>query len=103
MRVFRNTPFRRFMQEFGIRDAQLCAVVDELSSGLVHATLAGGVYKQRLARKGQGKSGGFRSIVLFRLDERAFFVFGFRKERSGESKCAGSQEPEKPGQGDVSL
>ncbi len=67
------------MQEFGIEDAQLCAVIDELSSGLVHANLGGGVYKQRLARKGQGKSGGFRSIVLFRLEERAFFVFGFAK------------------------
>lgn len=79
MRIFRNIPFRRFMQEFGIEDAQLCAVIDELSSGLVHANLGGGVYKQRLARKGQGKSGGFRSIVLFRLEERAFFVFGFAK------------------------
>lgn len=35
--------------------------------------------KQRLAREGQGKSGGFRSIVLFRRGERAFFVYGFAK------------------------
>lgn len=35
--------------------------------------------KQRLAREGQGKSGGFRSIVLFRQGERAFFVYGFAK------------------------
>jgi len=37
------------------------------------------VIKQRLAREGQGKSGGFRSIVLFRRGERAFFVYGFAK------------------------
>ena len=35
--------------------------------------------KQRLAREGQGKSGGFRSIVLFRRGSKAFFVYGFAK------------------------
>jgi hypothetical protein len=37
------------------------------------------VIKQRLARPGQGKSGAFRSIILFRRGARAFFVFGFAK------------------------
>ena len=31
------------------------------------------------ARKGQGRSGGFRVIVLFRRGERSFFVHGFAK------------------------
>jgi len=35
--------------------------------------------KQRVARQGGGKSGGFRTIILFRLHERAFFVHGFAK------------------------
>jgi hypothetical protein len=47
--------------------------------GLIDADLGGGVIKQRLAREGQGKSGGFRSIVLFRRSEKAFFVYGFAK------------------------
>jgi hypothetical protein len=38
-----------------------------------------GVLKQRIARAGQGKSGGYRSIILFRKGERAFFVYGFAK------------------------
>jgi hypothetical protein len=37
------------------------------------------VIKQRLARRGQGKSGGFRSIILFRRQATAFFVYGFAK------------------------
>lgn len=40
---------------------------------------AGGVIKQRLPREGRGKSGGFRSMVLFRRDGTAFFVYGFAK------------------------
>lgn len=43
------------------------------------ADLGGGVIKQRVARKGQGKSGGFRTIILYRAAERAFFVYGFSK------------------------
>ncbi len=35
--------------------------------------------KQRLAREGQGKSGGFRSILLLRRGSKPFFVYGFAK------------------------
>ena len=48
-------------------------------AGLIDADLGGGVIKQRVARTGQGKSKGFRTIILFRQRERAFFVYGFTK------------------------
>ena len=35
--------------------------------------------KQRIARRGQGKSGGFRVVLLYRRGARAFFVYGFAK------------------------
>ena len=47
--------------------------------GLVDANLGGGVIKQRIARKGGGRSGGFRTIVLFRRGALAYFVYGFSK------------------------
>jgi hypothetical protein len=43
------------------------------------AYLGGEVIKQRIARPGQGKSGGYRTIILFRRGEKAFFVYGFAK------------------------
>jgi len=46
---------------------------------LIDADLGGGVIKQRVAREGQGKSGGFRTMILFKLGSRAFFVHGFAK------------------------
>ena len=46
---------------------------------MVDADLGGGVIKQRIARSGGGKSGGFRTIILFRAGSRAFFVHGFAK------------------------
>ena len=43
------------------------------------ADLGGGVIKQRIARPGQGKSGGFRTLIVFRKGTRAVFVYGFAK------------------------
>jgi hypothetical protein len=79
MRIFKTKPFVRFADHEGIADAELCDAIQRAEEGLIDADLGGGVIKQRLARKGQGKSGGFRSIVLFRHGEKAFFVYGFAK------------------------
>lgn len=79
MRVFRSKPFGRFAASVGIADSELCAAAFRANAGLVDADLGGGVIKQRLAREGQGKSGGFRSIVLFQRGARAFFVHGYAK------------------------
>jgi hypothetical protein len=41
------------------------------------------VIKQRIARRGQGRSGGYRSIILFRFASRAIFAHGFAKKNQG--------------------
>jgi hypothetical protein len=79
MHVFVNKQFRRFANENALSDALLCKAVREISTGLAHANLGGGVYKQRIARKGKGKSGGFRTIVFFKAHKVAFFILGFAK------------------------
>ncbi len=79
MRVFKTKPFARFASREGITDEELCEAVHQAERGLIDADLGGGVIKQRLAREGQGKSGGFRTILLFRRGVKAFFVYGFAK------------------------
>jgi hypothetical protein len=80
VRVFKNTWFARFAAKEGITDGELKAIVnDVLEAGQAEANLGGGVYKARLARPGEGKSGGYRVIVLFRSGERTFYVYGFAK------------------------
>ena len=49
--------------------------------GRIDADLGGGVVKQRIARPGQGRSRGYRTIILFRRGARAFFVYGFAKSK----------------------
>ena len=47
---------------------------------MIAADLGGGVIKQRIARAGQGKSGGFRTLIVFKAGYLAFFVHGFAKK-----------------------
>ena len=79
MRTFKTKTFARFSQREGIVDRALCDAVERIAKGLVDADLGGGVIKQRIARLGQGKSGGVRAILVLRREERAFFVHGFAK------------------------
>ena len=79
MRVFKNKSFTRFARKARITDTVLCTAIANITQGLVDADLGGDVIKQRIPRQGAGKSGGFRTIILFRIRERAFFVHGFAK------------------------
>ena len=43
------------------------------------AHLGGPLIKKRIAGKGRGKRGGYRTIIALRHGERAFFLYGFAK------------------------
>ena len=79
MRVFKTKVFGRFARKMRIADPELVSAIRSAEAGLIDADLGGGVIKQRIARAGEGKSGGFRTIILFRAGDRAFFVYGFAK------------------------
>ncbi len=79
MRVFKSKRLVRFVRKNRISDARLCEAIKDAEQGLIDADYGGGVIKQRIARPNEGKSGGYRSIILFRRGVRAFFVYGFAK------------------------
>ena len=79
MRLFKNTWFSRFANKAGITDTELREAVNQLEAGQADADLGGNVCKVRVARSGEGKSGGFRVIVFFKSEERTFYQYGFAK------------------------
>lgn len=79
MRIFKNAWFERFARKQKIPAAMLREAVQRAERGLIDADLGGGVIKQRVARPGQGRSGGYRTLILYRQAHRAFFVYGFAK------------------------
>ena len=82
-RIFTLKGFARFQRKERISDASLRKAIGGVEAGLVDADLGGGLVKQRLARTGQGKSGGYRTVIAIKRGDRAVFLYGFAKnERS---------------------
>jgi hypothetical protein len=79
LRIFMTRWMARFVRKSGIEDALLIEAIDRAEKGLIDADLGGGVIKQRVGRPGQGRSGGYRTLIAFRSGDRAVFVFGFAK------------------------
>ena len=81
VRIFKSRWFQRFARKEGIGDAALREAVARAENGQIDADLGGEVIKQRIARPGQGRSKGYRTIILFRRGAKAFFVYGFSKSQ----------------------
>lgn len=79
MSVYVTKEFARFARKAGLADAKLREAARDVAAGRYDANLGGGVFKQRIAREGGGKSGGFRTIVLFLVGSHSFFAHGFAK------------------------
>ena len=77
VRVFKYARFSRFASKEGITDHELLEVVNQLEEDQADVNLGGDVYKVRIARQGEGKSGGHRVIVYFRNEFRTFFRMVF--------------------------
>jgi hypothetical protein len=79
MRIFKTKWLARFARREGIDDRSLRAAIERAEQGLIDADLGGGLIKQRVARPGRGRSGGYRMIVGYRVKDRAVFLLGFAK------------------------
>lgn len=77
--MFKTKAFARFARKEGLDDKMLAAAIADIERGLIDADLGGGLIKQRVARSGRGKRGGFRTLIAYRVGKRALFLFGFAK------------------------
>ena len=81
MVIFKSRWFQRFARKEGVTDETLREAVVRAEKGQIDADLGGCVIKQRIARPGQGRSKGYRTIIFFRRGAAAFFVYGFAKSQ----------------------
>lgn len=79
MRIFKTRWLGRFAKRERVTDTSLREAIDRAERGIIDADLGGGLIKQRVARPGQGRSGGYRMIVVYRTTDRAIFLYGFAK------------------------
>jgi hypothetical protein len=79
MRVFATRWFSRFARNERISDDRLCQAIKRAQYGLIDADLGRGLIKQRVARPGQGRRGGYRVLIAHRAGDRGVFLYGFAK------------------------
>jgi hypothetical protein len=79
LRIFKTKMFVRYARRERIDDDSLREAIERAERGLVDGNLGGDVIKQRVARKGQGRSGGYRVVIAYRHGNRAVFLYGFAK------------------------
>lgn len=57
--------FKKWSAKIGLSDQELIVAIDDLMLGLSVADLGGDLFKVRVKRKHSGKSGGFRTIIVY--------------------------------------
>lgn len=71
--------FNKWAKKNSIPDEILFKTIDDLSNNLNVANLGSGLFKVRTPQMGHGKSGGFRTIIVYKQNDKAIFVYGFSK------------------------
>lgn len=97
-RVFVTRRFEKFAKSERLEDFALLERIAQAEQGLVDARLRGCLVKLRIARKGSGRSGGYRTIVAFRSEDKAFFLYGFAKNVADNITGSEAEELDQAGQ-----
>jgi hypothetical protein len=79
VRIFKTKWLARFARREGIADESLGEAIQRAEQGMIDADLGAGLIKQRVARQGKGRSGGYRMLIAYRARKRAVFLVGFAK------------------------
>ena len=79
MKIFKTRYFSAWQKKNELLDEQLLDAAKEIEQGLMDANLGSGLFKKRVGRKGEGKRGGYRTILAGKKNGIWFFVYGFAK------------------------
>ena len=79
VRIFKTKWMARYARRGRIADHSLREAIERAGRGTIDADLGGGIIKQRVARSGQRRSGGYRMLIAYRAGTRAVFLYAFAK------------------------
>ncbi len=71
--------FNKWAKKNSVTDKILLETIKNVSNNLGTVNLGFGLYKVRTPKIGKGKSGSFRTIVVYKESNIAIFVYGFSK------------------------
>ncbi|MFG5120247.1 type II toxin-antitoxin system RelE/ParE family toxin [Methylorubrum sp. POS3] len=79
MKIFTTSLFAKLVDKEGVSEADLMEAVDRAERGQIDGPIGKFLIKQRIARPGQGRARGFRSILAYRAGDFAVFLYLFPK------------------------
>ena len=83
MQVYKTKEFKKFANKEKIKDDLLREAIRLAQGGKFDSDLKGGIIVQRIKRKQQGKDAGYRVVIIFKHQDKSFFVDGYiRKEKN---------------------
>lgn len=80
VKAYMTKAFARFARRERIPGRSIVGAAMRIEEGSIDADLGGGLFKQRVARPGAGRSGGWRTIIVHRRGDITVFVHGFAKQ-----------------------
>ena len=81
MQIYKTKQFARFAKNENINDDTLIDAIKRAQKGNINTDLKGGIIIQRIPRKGQGKREGYRTVIIFKQNEKSFFVNGYERKK----------------------
>lgn len=79
MRIFKTKIFHKWAKEINLSNELLVYAIDELSQGNFEANLGGNIYKKRIGIINRSKQDGIRTIIAFKTQEKAIYIYGYTK------------------------
>ena len=71
--------FNKWAKKSSLPDKNLLKTIENITNNLGVVNLGSGLLKIRTPKTGQGKSGGFRTILVYKENDIAIFIYGFAK------------------------
>jgi hypothetical protein len=79
--IYKIAAFSEWAEEYNVSDELLFDTITEMQNGLFDTNLGGYVYKKRIPLDNKGKRGGARTIIAFKYNDKAFFIYSFAKNK----------------------
>jgi len=80
MKKLKTKWFNKWAKKQKISDTKLFSAIEDMQNNLSSVNLGGGLFKVRVASENSGKSSAYRTIVVYRENDRAVMVYGFMKK-----------------------
>ena len=80
MKKLKTKWFTKWAKKQKLSNERLLLAIDDMQNNLSSVNLGGGLYKVRVSLEHSGKSSAYRTIVVYKKNDRAVMVYGFMKK-----------------------